>query len=116
MEKSRLIAAFIAMFLILVSLFIITDSVKADQTQPDQQGVYIQLTEGKNYISFLQASYVKEFMRKNPDIEAISFYDPALDKTTGYVRALGGIGKNFILVPGQEYEVIASKDTTVRVD
>jgi hypothetical protein len=106
----------VGIFLI-ISLSMLLKPAKADSNIiTNSQNTFIELTEGKNYLSFYQPLFVKDFMRKNPDIEALSYFDSNQNKTIGYIRALGGIGKNFIIIPGQEYEIIASKNTTISVD
>jgi hypothetical protein len=113
--KALLVATIITGILLAISLVVILRPATAD-TQPTIHSVYINLTEGKNYVSFIQPMYVREVMKKNTDLETISYFDEEQNKTIGYVRALGGIGKNFLIVPGQTYEIVAAKNTTLRVD
>lgn len=70
----------------------------------------IKLSEGKNdvVLNISEPFYVETLIKLNPDIEVVSYKEE--NKTIGYVNVFGGIGKNFIIESGKEYEIIVSKD------
>ena len=59
--------------------------------------------------------HAKELIRNNPFIESISYFDELSNKTVGFVNAFGGLGKDFLLVPGKEYEISAKKDIRLKI-
>jgi len=70
----------------------------------------LKLVGGKNAIEFDlgQPIYAETLVKLNPSIEAISYTEN--NKTIGYVNIFGGIGKNFIIEKGKQYEVIVKED------
>ncbi len=73
------------------------------------------LVKGKNLVSFNTSEffYVKTFVNMNPDIEVVSFSDG--ENTIGYVNFLGGIGENFIMGGGMDYEIIMKENATINL-
>ncbi len=71
------------------------------------------LGEGKNKISFnlTEPFYVNTFVKLNPDIEAVSFFEG--NKTIGYINFAGGIGENFVIKQGVNYEIFMREDATI---
>ncbi|PIN90988.1 hypothetical protein COU60_00005 [Candidatus Pacearchaeota archaeon CG10_big_fil_rev_8_21_14_0_10_34_76] len=73
------------------------------------------LEEGKNFITIDTEILASELLLLNPSIEAISYFDEDLQTTLGYVNIFGGIGKNFYLRPGVEYEIFAGESIILNV-
>jgi len=73
----------------------------------------IDLAKGKNIIKLnvTEPFYVETLVKLNPNIEVVSYKDN--NKSLGYVNVYGGIGKNFIMREGIEYEIIVSDDTNL---
>ncbi len=72
----------------------------------------VELTKGKNNVMFQTDSlYVQDLIAAYPSIETVSYYDSFLGTQLGYVNVFGGVGRNFLLVPGQQYEIVLSEDT-----
>jgi hypothetical protein len=62
---------------------------------------------GKNLMQFpiepnLRASQLLALL---PESDAVSYFDAARNKTVGYVKAFGGIGKNFLIEANKTYEI-----------
>lgn len=62
---------------------------------------------GKNLVQFpiepnLRASQLLALI---PESDAVSYFDTERRKTVGYVKAFGGIGKNFIIEANRTYEL-----------
>jgi len=76
-----------------------------------------ELEKGKNTLIFnnTEEFYVKSLFDLNEDIEVVSYnvVNRDVNKSIGYIKAFGGVGKNFIVEPNKEYEVIVSENTTV---
>jgi hypothetical protein len=72
------------------------------------------LITGKNNITTFESFkpiYVKDFVKKYPNIIAISYREEQFSKD--YLNYLGGLGDNFILMPNKQYEIITSKDISI---
>jgi len=72
------------------------------------------LLEGKNNITIsenFEPIYVKDFLKKYPEIEVISFTRNG--ESIGFINFMGGIGENFIIKPNQEYEFITKQETQI---
>lgn len=78
-----------------------------------QQVSQLELEKGKNTVVFnnTEKFYVKTLFDSNENIEVVSYNFE--NKSIGYIRAFGGIGKNFIVESNKEYEVIVSENTTI---
>jgi len=68
----------------------------------------IDLSKGKNLImlNITEPFYVETLIKLNPSIEVVSYIEN--NESIGYVNVYGGIGKNFIMREGTEYEIIVS--------
>lgn len=73
------------------------------------------LTEGKNLVTFDRVILVKDLVRANPEIQAVSYYDPSLETTLGFVNVFGGVGKNFLITPGTTCEISVLSNVTLRL-
>jgi hypothetical protein len=74
--------------------------------QTAQPGEFL-LAEGKNNFSYdyFKPIYAEDLVLLYPDITAISYVENNV--SYGYVNIFGGIGQNFVIQPGKEYEIIA---------
>ena len=71
------------------------------------------LGKGKNKVIFPESVKVKtakDLLLAIPAADAVSYFDNETNETVGYVSAFGGIGKNFAIVPGKEYEISVRRD------
>lgn len=73
------------------------------------------LSEGKNLLQINATLYVSDLILLNPDITTISYFDEQRQETIGFVKAMGGVGSNFLIIPGREYEIYASGNLTLLV-
>jgi len=73
------------------------------------------LVDGKNTVVFDEYITVEELIGKNNFIESVSYYDPLEEKTIGYVNFFGGLGKNFLIIPGNEYEIFSSSKEKLKL-
>jgi hypothetical protein len=93
-----------------ISLFILIISLVSVYSYQEST---ISLNEGKNNITFNVSDsdgfYVKELAKLNPDIEVVSYKEENL--THGYVNIFRGIGENFQIKGGVEYEIITRKES-----
>ncbi|GEM_PF-1103800 len=105
MKKETLIAIMLLFFLFSVIIL--------DFGLAKNEGKKTDLKRGKNLLEINQTMYVRDFVRMNPDIETVSYFDEFLNKSIGYVNVFGGVGKNFLMTPGQVYEVNAKRNTTL---
>ena len=96
---------------ILVLAFIFSLLLLSSTFAEESEGIQVQ--KGKNHIEINQTLYAKELVSLNPEIESISYFDEFLNKNIGYVDFLDGIGSNFLIEPGQIYEISVSEDTTI---
>ena len=73
----------------------------------------ILLEKGKNEVSFnfTEPFYVETLVKLNSNIEAISFFEE--NKTIGYVNFAGGIGENFVINSGVNYEIFMRENATI---
>jgi hypothetical protein len=71
------------------------------------------LIAGDNNVSFNVTSsfYAGDLIKLNPSIEAVSYRES--NRTIGYVNAFGGIGSNFEIENGINYEIFVSENTTL---
>lgn len=69
------------------------------------------LKKGKNNVIFNLTNpiQVKSLVELNPKIEVISFKEN--NRTIGYVNIFNGIGENFEIKGGMEYEIITKDDS-----
>jgi len=77
----------------------------------ESSGVFLE--EGKNILRFnsTDAFYVESFLVMNPEVEVVSFFDGK--GTIGYINFLEGIGENFVMQGGIDYEIIMKKNATI---
>lgn len=75
----------------------------------------VKLVQGNNVVSFNVSNpfSVQTFVELNPDIQTVSYRDG--NETIGYVNALGGVGKNFTIESGREYEIFSSSNITLNI-
>ena len=73
----------------------------------------VKVTEGKNIVSFNISSpfRVSSLVELNPEIEVVSYQ--ASEGTEGFVNLFGGIGKDFEIQSGVDYEIYSSQNTTL---
>jgi hypothetical protein len=104
MKKCILILGF--MILILATGFLII---------AEPSGEEIEIKKGKNNLSIQVVTYidVRSLVEIYPEIEVISYEKNG--KSIGYVNVFNGIGRNFILEYNKTYEVISSKNITIRI-
>jgi len=99
--------------LILLSLIFI---ILAEMGFAKDEGQKISLEKGKNYVTINNTIYVQELIRINPEIESISYIDSFLNQSIGYVNVFGGVGKNFVIVPEQVYEISVKKNMSLIIE
>jgi len=104
--KNKKIGLFILSTFILALICLLGVSSVSDDTG-------VTLTQGNNNVSFNLTSslHAADLVKLNPSIEVVS-YDKN-GKTFGYVNAFGGIGNNFEIENGIEYNVFVSENTTL---
>jgi hypothetical protein len=90
-------------FFIIISIFSIIRVYSSDSYS-------IELKEGKNYInlSLNEQLYVSQLVKSNPSISVVSYIRD--NKTIGYVNLYNGIGEDFLIENGVEYEIISNKN------
>lgn len=74
------------------------------------------MIEGKNLVKFDRYVEVKLLVSENRQIESVSYYDSFFDKNIGYVNVFGGIGKDFVIIPGQEYEISVKNSGRLKIN
>ncbi|MFH1290067.1 MAG: hypothetical protein ABIH92_01525 [Nanoarchaeota archaeon] len=70
----------------------------------------VHLQKGKNHIELESSLFVRELVAMNSEIESVSYFDVFLNKNVGYVNVFGGVGDNFLMKPGEVYEISVSDD------
>ena len=98
----------LVIFLVIILSF---STIIADNT------VTVDLVEGRNLVSvseYFPSFYVSTLMKNYPEIDSVNLDD--YSGSYGYVNAFGGIGTNFLIQYGTEYEVYVSSDITVSFD
>ena len=105
MKKGILLGIILLLFI--VAIFVL------DISLAENEGNEIKLFKGKNYLDINKSLLASELIALNPDIEYVSFFDSFLNKSIGYVNYFGGIGENFFIEPGNEYEISVDKDTVL---
>lgn len=100
------------LFLVLILFFFILSPANGLNGNP-----VANLTYGKNNINLTnqQSFYANQLILLNPDIEVISYYDPYTNRDVYYVNAFGGVGRNFLINSGVNYEVYVKKNLTLEV-
>jgi len=81
------------------------------------QGIVVELQEGENKIfveDFFYPKYVSDFVSENPSIQSVTLIENG--RSYGYVNVFGGVGRNFIIEQGKEYEVFISDQVNVTLD
>ncbi|RMD45310.1 hypothetical protein D6829_02595 [Candidatus Pacearchaeota archaeon] len=74
----------------------------------------LELKEGKNNFTvneFFYPQYASDFVAKHPEIQTITLKE--FGRSYGYVNVFGGIGTNFLIEAGKEYEVYVSKPVNI---
>ena len=104
MENKKLFLFGFAFLLLLVSIFLISST---------SSNSGIQIVEGKNVVSLNVSSpfSVETLVKLNPQIEVVSYQDD--NGTFGYANVFGGIGKDFEIQGGVDYEIYSSGNTTL---
>jgi hypothetical protein len=69
------------------------------------------LSKGRNFVVFEDYIYVSKLIYMNDLIEAVSYYDSYSQESVGYVNIFGGIGNDFLIIPGREYEIFVKEET-----
>jgi len=69
-----------------------------------------ELKKGKNSVTFsaITPFYVKDLVKLNPEIEAVS-YSPQEGESVGFVNVYEGVGRNFVVMDGV-YEIVVNED------
>lgn len=75
----------------------------------------VQLVEGKNIVNATEFEplYIKTLVKMYPEIESAS-YDVG-GVSYGYVNVFGGIGTDFVVMPGIDYEIVVSNNITINL-
>jgi len=108
MISYRVIVVFALLLLALVIL--------VDLGLAKDEGQKINLVTGKNYVTINNTMSVRELVKINPEVESISYMDSFLNQSIGYVNAFGGVGKNFLVVPNQVYEISVKKNMSLIIE
>ncbi len=100
-----IVLAFLMVIILASALFAVS--------APDSRTV--NLVEGKNTISFNVSNpfSVETFVKLNPAIETVSYHEG--NETVGYVNTFGGVGKNFLIESGKDYEIFSSSNITLNI-
>jgi hypothetical protein len=97
-------------FIVLLIILVLGGSIIRAQL-PAQNS--LELSAGKQDIVFNESFYARTFIQQHPDVEYISYYDEFLQRSVTYVNVFGGIGQNFVIIPGRSYEISVRTDTTI---
>jgi hypothetical protein len=73
------------------------------------------LYKGKNLVVFDDYINVQDLVLKNPKIETVSYYDSFNQESVGYINFLGGIGKDFVIIPGNQYEIFVKSQINLNL-
>ncbi len=104
MKSKKILLFSFAFLFFLVSIFL---------TSSTSNNNGIQLVGGRNVVSLNVSSpfSVEALVKLNPKIEVVSYQNDS--ETVGYANVFGGIGKNFDIQEGINYEVYSSGNTTL---
>ncbi len=95
-----------------------------DQKLQDVQSYSLQKDTGdkfnRNFLKIPKnatSSYVSEIVKKNKGIRMVRYYDTSEERYVSYVRIANDrwIGKDFMILPDQVYEIIISDDSTLNI-
>ncbi len=62
---------------------------------------------------YFPAVYASNIIKENPGIQSISIKE--YGQTFGYLNTLGGIGTNFLIEPGRNYEITTNQTITINL-
>ncbi len=98
-------------FILGVFMLLVGISIIAVSSLPNSSGIY--LYKGDNNLSFnITGGFnVSTFIELNPGIEVISYKSG--NQTVGYVNFMKGLGKDFEIESGINYEIYSSKNLTL---
>ncbi len=97
---------FLILFMVLITGIIII---------AEPSGENIEIKKGKNNLTISSVTYIdaRSLVEIYPEIEVISYEFEG--NSIGYVNVFNGIGKNFILEYNKTYEIISSKNITIKI-
>jgi len=75
----------------------------------------IHLSSGKNYLIFNQSILASDLIKKNPQIQVISYFDEVKNKSVGYVNIFGGIGTDFLIDQEKIYQIFVDTETIIKI-
>jgi hypothetical protein len=76
---------------------------------------YNSLMKGENKVMFDREMMASDIVAMNPNIESITYNNEFLNQSYAFLNVFGGIGKNFIIVPGEEYEVNSKSNISLNI-
>lgn len=107
--KTKIVVFLLFVFILFFSFIFVSVS--------SQDAEEFELIRGKNNVVFnnTEKFYVKDLFEINENVEVVSYnvVEEGVNKSVGYIRAFGGVGENFIVESDKEYEIVASKNTTI---
>ena len=97
--KRRLILLFFALFIL--GIYFVSSA------------EIIKISKGENRLNWSsdRETTAKELIIAYPDLEVISYYENNVSH--GFVNTLGGIGEDFRLISGREYEIISKEEVLI---
>ncbi len=102
------------LILIVILAFLFTTAIAIAEFIPEENVSEIQLSEGENLVLIpeeVSPFYVKDLVKSYPDLLTITYFEYKQEK--GYANIFGGVGENFIIYPGKEYNFTCSKKMEV---
>jgi len=95
--------------ILLMALLTLTTTIAEDP-------MTLTLKQGENIIQVNEyfTSYpVSYLINQYPSIQSVSMQE--YGQTFGYINAFGGIGIDFLIQPGKEYEIYVGEDTSINL-
>ncbi len=77
---------------------------------------FLKLEKGKNLVnwSINQEISAKQLIINYPDIRTITYYDEN-NESHGFVNIFSGIGENFVLVAGNQYQIDTKEEVLITI-
>jgi hypothetical protein len=75
---------------------------------------FIKLEKGKNVVNWTinQGISVEQLIMNYPQIQAITYYDEN-NMSHGFINVFSGIGENFILIAGNQYQIDTKEEVVI---
>lgn len=101
-------------FLTLIIILVIIFSTAIALAEISEEGIKLKIGENFINLSFdFSPIYSRDLIENYPEISVITFNESGI--SGGYVNVFGGIGKNFLIEPNKEYEIITKKEVIINL-